>query len=85
MFFSRFEIGHSREFLENISQDAWKIFISLRIFILPDIFRADYTGWKYFIFAQQQILCSEIFMRFFLKMLGKILGNFGNVRLFGKL
>ncbi len=49
----RFKIGHSKKFLKNISQNAWKIFISLRIFIMPNIFWADYIGWFFFIFAQK--------------------------------
>ncbi len=40
------------EFLRNVFQDAWKNLTSLRIFILPDKFRADYIGWFIFIFAQ---------------------------------
>jgi len=66
--------GHAREFLENISHNAWKKFTSLKIFMLPKKFQADicveYLSFLLKILGTQQILFSEIFTRFF--SLGKI-------------
>ncbi len=72
----RFKIGHSKKFLKNISQNAWKIFISLRIFILPNIFWADYIGWFFFIFAKEFGKSTNLMLRniheiFFLRCLKK--------------
>jgi hypothetical protein len=72
----RFKIRHSKKFLKNISQNAWKIFISLRIFILPNIFWADYIGWFFFIFAEEfgkstNPLLGNIHEIFFLRCLKK--------------
>ncbi len=84
----RFNIGHYKKFLKNISQNAWKVFISLRIFILPNIlgilYRLIFFSFLLKNLGNQQILCSEIFMRVFSKMPEKISGNFGNFSLLGK-
>jgi hypothetical protein len=61
----------------------------VRICILLDIFQVDYIGPFFFIFAQKfgsptNPVLGNIHDIFFSKMLGKLLGNFGNFSLLGK-